>query len=137
MLRDLWRWQRPAVADPLADALTERVIRGDITVIDDLRDVDAPERIDDGRAPALLSVAASYSRSELVAALVEGGVSPQVAGRSPLHQAAIVGELDLVQLLVEHGADPGARDPQFHATPVEWARFTGRDAVVEWLENLP
>ena len=125
LLRDLWRWQRP-VADPLADALTERAIRGDMTVIDDLprRRCARTDRRRQGARPPLRR--RLVSRWELVAALVEGGVSPQIAGRSPLHQAAIVGELGLVQLLVEHGADPSARDPQFHATPVEWARSTGR-----------
>jgi ankyrin repeat protein len=38
---------------------------------------------------------------------------------SPLHNAT--GDLAMVQLLIELGADPDARDRTYHATPLEWA----------------
>ncbi len=124
LLRDLWRWQKAVDPDPL----TERVIRGELGAIADVLDSDG------GSPSELLQVAAGYSRWEIVVALVRGGVSPQTGGRTPLHSAAIVGALDVVQVLVEHGADVNAREPQFDATPLTWARFTGREHVAAWLE---
>jgi uncharacterized damage-inducible protein DinB len=119
LLRDLWRWQHPADTD----VLRERTIRGDVSVVGDAGD----------RALELLALAADYSRWDLVASFVDAGISPNTGGHTPLHRAAIVGALDLVELLVDHGADVNARDPQFDATPLQWAQFTERVAVAEWL----
>lgn len=125
LLRDIWRWHQPLDSDPLA----ERVIRGDLAALDDIGG-------DGERSPSeLLQLAAAYSRWEIVMALVRGGVSPNTGGRTPLHSAAVVGALDVVEMLVEHGADITARDPQFDATPLTWARFTDRTRVVRWLED--
>ncbi|RYZ45837.1 MAG: ankyrin repeat domain-containing protein [Myxococcaceae bacterium] len=57
-------------------------------------------------------------------------------GRTPLMDAAEHGAQDLVQLLLEHGADPAlldkdGRDAAFHAS--RW----GHDAVVAMLKALP
>jgi hypothetical protein len=122
MLRDLWRWQRPVDPDPIR----ERILRGDAEVLDEIGPADARD--------ALL-LAAEYSRWDLVSTLVRRGTSPNTGGRTPLHSAAIVGALDIVQLLVEHGADTGACDPEFEATPLQWAEFTRRSAVVEWMHS--
>jgi ankyrin repeat protein len=86
-------------------------------------------------ASELMAVAASYARWPLVTALVEGGVPAPTVGRTPLHLAAGAGELDVVQSLVDEGADVTARDDQFHAVPLEWARFLGQHHVVAWLES--
>jgi len=124
LLRDLWRWQHPLGVD----TSTERAVRGDLRLIDERGD------IGERAASELMAVAASYARWALVAALVDAGVPVPVEGRTPLHLAAGAGELELVQSLVEHGADVAARDDQFHAVPLEWARFLGQHHVAEWLE---
>lgn len=123
VLRDLWRWQHR----PAADTITERVKRGDRTVIDEL------EAIEDGGE--LVDVAARYGRWELLAELVRSGSRVGTEGTTPLHRAAGAGELGAVQLLVERGADPGAKDPEFQATPLQWAQFFHHDAVVAWLAD--
>ena len=123
MLRDLYRWQRPISDDPLA----ERAIRGDQSLADDLGSVD-PET-----ASALLSTAASFGRWALVEEMLHRGAAPEATGRTPAHAAA--GELGLLRELVEHGADLAARDPDFGATPLTWARFMQRARVVTWLEE--
>ena len=64
---------------------------------------------------------------------VERGAPINKTGRTPLHVAAGSGELAVVKLLLEHGADPAARDPEFHATPLQWAEFLHHPAVVEHL----
>jgi len=123
MLRDLWRWQRPLPVDPL----TEKVMRGDVTVLDD---VDPGEGGDD-----LVEVAARYARWELLVALLDAGLPVGRAATTPLHRAAGAGELAAVESLLSHGADLGARDPEFHATPLQWADFLGSNNVAELLRN--
>jgi hypothetical protein len=124
LLRDLWRWKHPLGVDPN----TERAMRGDLQLVDELDDMD------EDAASEFMAVAASYARWTLVTALVDAGAPVPIDGRTPLHLAAGAGELDVVQALVEHGADVAARDDQFHAVPLEWARFLGQHHVAEWLE---
>jgi hypothetical protein len=125
LLRDLWRWQHPLGVE----ARTERAMRGDLTLVGE---VDA---IDPQVASELVRVAASYARWELVTGLVTAGVAVPIDGRTPLHLAAGAGELEVVQLLVERGADTAALDPVFDAPPVAWARFLAQHRVAEWLEG--
>jgi hypothetical protein len=50
-----------------------------------------------------------------------------------LHLAAGAGERAVVEALLEHGADAEATDPEFRATPLQWARFLHRTEVAELL----
>jgi hypothetical protein len=124
LLRDLWRWQTTTVAD---DPLVERVIRGDPSVLDEL-DGEIP-------APELLDHAAAYGRWDLVVGLLARGARVSTTGRTPLHLAAGAGELTVVRSLLDHGADPAVTDPEFHATPRQWAEFLGHPAVVDHLDE--
>jgi hypothetical protein len=123
VLRDLWRWQRPVVDDHLA----ERVVRGDMAVLDEL------DGADGATLGALLDHAVRYGRWELVIALVERGAPVPTTGPTPLHLAAGAGEVAAVRVLLDHGADPAATDPEFRATPLQWARFLHQPAVVDLL----
>lgn len=53
--------------------------------------------------------------------------------RSPLHDAAGWGTLDMVKLLLELGGDPNLRDCTFHAAPIGWAAYGQQRHVVEYL----
>jgi hypothetical protein len=123
VLRDLWRWQRTVSDDPLV----ERVIRGDASVLDDLGEA--------GPTSDLLDHAASYGRWDLVVGLVERGAPVSTTGRTPLHLAAGAGELEVVKTLLDHGADLAATDPQFHATPLQWAEFLQHADVASYLAS--
>jgi hypothetical protein len=122
LLRDLWRWQHPVLPD---DPVAERVMRGDETVLDSF-DRDPPR-------PELLDRAAAYGRWEIVLGLVARGARPGTTGRAALHLAAGRGDLAAVEALLDHGADPSARDDEFHATPLQWAEFLRRSEVVRYL----
>jgi len=124
LLRDLWRWQNTTVAE---DPLVERIIRGDASVLDDLGDaVPGAELVDH---------AARYGRWDLVVGLIERGAPAPTTGRTPLHIAAGAGELAVVKQLLDHGADAAATDPDFHATPIQWAEFLHHQDVVDLLAH--
>ena len=53
-----------------------------------------------------------------------------------LHHAAIDGDVALCRLLVARGADVDARDAEFEATPLGWARHGEQRDVVALLEPL-
>jgi ankyrin repeat protein len=55
--------------------------------------------------------------------------------RSPLHAAVARGDRDCVVALIAAGADLDAKDPQFNATPLDWARFLSKPELVEYLDT--
>jgi ankyrin repeat protein len=63
-----------------------------------------------------------------------GGVT--AAGATALHYAAAAGELSIARLLVEHGADHRAREPQFNAQPAGWAQYFKKPETQKYLESL-
>jgi predicted N-acetyltransferase YhbS len=54
---------------------------------------------------------------------------------TPLHVAAERDDLELARVLLAAGADVEIEDPEFHSTPLGWARFFGRTAIVEMIEQ--
>lgn len=98
-----------------------------------------PEADSDERHLAL-SVAADYGRVEMMRMLLDAGENPNrynpVGGHShttPLHQAAAMGNLELVRLLVERGARLDIKDILWQGTPADWAHHEGRKEVEEYL----
>jgi hypothetical protein len=125
VLRDLWRWQHVPVVD---DPDVERVMRGDATILEELDPATA--------STELVDRAAAYARWDLVLGLVERGAPVGTSGQTALHLAAGAGRLDVVPVLLDHGADPTVTDPEYRATPRQWAEFLGRPAMVEYLDGL-
>ena len=71
----------------------------------------------------------------VAAALLAAGADPNVeqeGGWTPLHAAALHGDLDLVELLLRHGADPASASVD-GKTPGDLAREKGHARVVERL----
>jgi ankyrin repeat protein len=60
----------------------------------------------------------------------------EVKRTAPLHLAAGGGNLDLVKLLIDLGADPLLRDTEFNARPLGWASYNQQTAVMEFLEQF-
>ena len=122
LLRDLWRWRTITVG---GDALVDRVVRGDASVLGDFDRMPPPAD--------LVDHAAAYGRWDLAIGLLARGAPVTTTGRTALHLAAGAGELEVVRALLDRGADPRARDPEYHATPFQWAEFLGRPAVAAYL----
>ena len=57
----------------------------------------------------------------------------RTSGRTALHTAAGAGELGVVRVLVDRGADPTVADPEYHATPLGWAEFLQQPEVAAFL----
>lgn len=71
----------------------------------------------------------------VAAALLDSGADPNVAqqgGWTPLHAAALHGDVGLVEMLLRHGADP-APESDDDKTPADLAREKGHARVVERL----
>ena len=112
LLRDLWRWQHtPSPTIPASNGSSAATRRA--------RRVRRASR----RPPSSSTRPPRYGRWDLVIGLVQRGAPVSTTGRTPLHLAAGAGELDVVKVLLDHGADPTAKDPEFHATPLQWAEF--------------
>jgi ankyrin repeat protein len=74
----------------------------------------------------------------VVTHFLTAGMSPKVTdkeGKTPLIVAARAGRLDVVQLLLDRGADVREKDKKFGATPLIWAALgdTDNKAVAELL----
>ena len=73
---------------------------------------------------------------------VEAGFDVNVASdvggstRTPAHHAAAAGDVVALELLVAHGADLTARDPQYDATPLGWAEFFEQPDAAAYLRGL-
>jgi len=89
-----------------------------------------------------LAAASQYGHVEIVRALLDAGEDPNryhpVGGHShctPLHQAALEGNLELARLLVERGARLDIRDVLWNATPADWAQHEGKTEVEKYLRD--
>ncbi|HEX2850487.1 MAG TPA: DinB family protein [Acidimicrobiales bacterium] len=82
--------------------------------------------------------AADLGRWDIVEELVDAGsdVNATSTGRTALHQAAAIGDLQLVRLLVDHGAEVSPLDPDFRSTAEAWARQFGQLHVAEYLAQV-
>jgi uncharacterized damage-inducible protein DinB len=108
VLRDLYRAQRQPVHP---DPAVLRLLAGE----------DAFDEVAD--PGALVSALAELGRLDLVAAALDRGFPPDGPAPTALHRAAGLGKAGLVDRLLAAGADRTRRDPQFHATPAQWAEF--------------
>jgi ketosteroid isomerase-like protein len=89
------------------------------------------------RCPDQLVRAAEQDSYEAVALLIELGFDVNAQSRTaPLHEAAMRGNLPVIRLLLDHGADPNLHDTGYDATPAGWAEHHGQHEAQQLLETL-
>ncbi len=95
-----------------------------------------PNRVAE-RAPSPLPVIHRAATPAAVrAAVAEGAdVNARHDGRTALHQAAFMGDAELVTALLAAGADPQVRDDAHGTTALGWAQWARQDAVTELLAD--
>jgi len=57
-------------------------------------------------------------------------------GAAPIHRAALNGHLETVRKLVELGADPTLRDPNYNGDALSWAEHSHQQSVIDYLRGL-
>jgi ankyrin repeat protein len=89
--------------------------------------------------PGLIVRAAEYGRADVIALLVDRGADVNAfSGRATaLHEAALRGNRELVDVLLAAGADPALHDREFDATPAGWADHAGHTTLAEFLKRTP
>jgi ankyrin repeat protein len=83
-----------------------------------------------------LHIAAKGGHAEVVRQLVAAKADVKAAtttGATALHFAAASGSAETATILLDHGADVNAREPQWQQTPLMFAAAAGRTAVVKVL----
>jgi uncharacterized protein len=92
-------------------------------------------------APGPMSLAARLDRADVVAFLLDLGMSPDIedprAGRQrPLHVAAYHDAARAAALLIERGAEIDCQDSSHHATPLWFAVWDHRPRTIELLSRF-
>jgi ankyrin repeat protein len=92
--------------------------------------------------------AAERAPAHVIEALLRYGASPDAAddagtsvdgtvGMTAMHIAAFRGNIDVVRLLLAHGANPRRRDQKYTATALGWADYAGQEATRALLLEAP
>ncbi|MEW6475505.1 MAG: ankyrin repeat domain-containing protein [Actinomycetota bacterium] len=88
------------------------------------------------RRPDAVLQATELRRPAAIRLLAELGFDVNVWARvTALHQAAYDGDVAVVAVLLDVGADPELRDPGFNATPLGWAEHARRTEAIELLRR--
>lgn len=121
VMRDLYRAAKGSLH---ADPLVARLMAGDAAAWDEAA----------GRGD-LVSELATVGRWDLVETALGRGLDPNGPSPTALHRAAAHDLIPIVEQLLSAGADITSRDPQFQATPAEWADFFGHKELAERLRD--
>jgi uncharacterized protein len=89
--------------------------------------------------PDPMFAAAERDRPDVVALLLDLGVSPDVRDSNnerPVHRAAVNNALAVAKLLVERGAEIDPRESRYDATPIGWASYGDHANMVAFLSQF-
>lgn len=107
--------------------------------LDRLKELATPDRVNEAAADGFqpLGLACYFGHEEVAQYLIEAGADVSLASKNtmqvqPIHAATARRSFALVKLLLEHGADPNARQ-QMGYTPLDAARQNGDREIIELL----
>ena len=110
---------------PTVDRLLDALWAGDLGTADAII-ADDPDlvRTADGETTRHVADAARGNRTDVVRAMLARGfpvTATSQHGATPLHWAAFHGNPEMVRLVLDHDPPLETRDPDYDATPLEWA----------------
>ncbi|HUS61441.1 MAG TPA: ankyrin repeat domain-containing protein, partial [Acidimicrobiales bacterium] len=120
------------------ERLLAACMAGDAAKAEDLATYDPtiPERARAARPHAILE-ATEIGRAEAVRLLASHGFDVNARKRiTALHQAAYDGNVELVELLLDLGADPTISSADFNSPPLNWAEHARQEATAAILRPL-
>jgi ankyrin repeat protein len=140
-----WGERGPSVNDDIVRLLVSRGATYDVTIASALGDIagvrqmldDSPSRISEtrpsGRRP--LSAAVEFGHDDIARLLLESGAEPRweepdAPSGTSVHLASRMGNLAMVKLLLEHGADPNEAIDSA-ASPIAFATTPELRALIE------
>jgi ankyrin repeat protein len=92
---------------------------------------------------AALALAAQLGHADVVRLLLDAGTDPNrynPAGfhshATPLHQAVLSDNDEVVRLLVERGARLDVKDKLYEGTPLDWALHVEREGLADYLRSV-
>lgn len=134
---------RAAGAEPgelsALDRFQAACMAGDLEVAQELSEQDPDlERAVRPLQNELLCDAVRLGKNEALATMIALGFELNTPGkRTALHEAALGGDLDVMKTLLQAGADPSLRDPDYFAPPIGFAEHAGHKDAVALLDNQP
>ena len=85
----------------------------------------------------MLCAAAANGALAALSTMIELGFElSEPGGRTPLHEAAWQGNLEVAMLLIDAGADPLMAEPDHEVPPIGFAAFAGQKEMVAFLEQF-
>ena len=128
-IRALLRAGHPITA-PIAAAL------GRTDQLEPLLREASPEEIQNALGMAVINRQVEAARLALDAGADANAFLPVHRHSTPLHQAAIDDNLELIDLLLARGARADIADKLWNSTPLGWARHQGKSRAADYLERM-
>ena len=116
-----------------ADAFAAACMRGDTEAASGMLDVDPGLRNDQRE---MLCDAVKLRNHAALATMIALGLDlNDPNGRTPLHEAAMQGDVEAAKMLLDASADATIRDPDHYSPPIGWAQYLEKPETIPLLEN--